>query len=101
MSDPLDVHQNLEHCMRTIEAGREAMAHDMHDAAMRLGVAEMMLASASHAVHNHAAALRRPTVRLGHPMSRDALVSSRHAPVSPRNLNRRRMSAAAAAASGK
>jgi hypothetical protein len=34
-------------------------------------------------------------------MSRDALVNSRHTPVSPRNLKRRRMSAAAAAASGK
>ncbi len=57
MNDPLDVHRILEHCMQTIEAGREAMAHDMYDAAMRLGAAEMMLASASHAVHRHAAAL--------------------------------------------
>ena len=57
MSDPLDVHRNLEHCMQTIEAGREAMAHDMYDAAMRLGAAEMMLASVSHAVHKHAAVL--------------------------------------------
>ena len=40
-------------------------------------------------------------VHLGHPMSRDALVRSRHTPVSPRNLKRRRMSAAAAPASGK
>ena len=47
MSDPLDVHRTLELCMQTIEAGREAMAHDMYDAAMRLGAAEMMLASAS------------------------------------------------------
>ena len=54
MSDPLDVHRNLEHCMQTIEAGREAMAHDMRDAAMRLGAAEMMLASASYAVHMRA-----------------------------------------------
>ena len=51
MSDPLDVHRNLEHCMQTIQAGRDAMAHDMRDAAMRLGAAEMMLASASYAVH--------------------------------------------------
>jgi hypothetical protein len=29
MSDPLDVHRNLEQCMQTIQAGREAMAHDM------------------------------------------------------------------------
>jgi hypothetical protein len=56
MSDPLDVHRRLEHCMQAIQAGREAMAHDMHDAAMRLGAAEMMLASASYAVHQHAAA---------------------------------------------
>jgi hypothetical protein len=40
-------------------------------------------------------------ISLGHPMSRDALVSSRQTPVSPRNLKRRRMSAAAAPASGK
>jgi hypothetical protein len=38
---------------------------------------------------------------LGHPMSRDPLVRSRHTPVSPRNLKRRRMSAAAAPASRK
>jgi predicted short-subunit dehydrogenase-like oxidoreductase (DUF2520 family) len=57
MSDPLDVHRVLEHCMQIIEAGREAMARDMYDAAMRLGAAEMMLASASHAVREHAAAL--------------------------------------------
>jgi hypothetical protein len=43
--------------MQTIEAGRKAMARDMYDAAMRLGAAEMMLASASHAVRKHAAAL--------------------------------------------
>ncbi len=40
-------------------------------------------------------------VHLGHPMSRDALVRSRHTPVSPRNLKRRRMSAAATPASRK
>ena len=57
MSDPLDVHRTLGLCMQTIEAGREAMAHDMYDAAMRLGAAEMMLASASNMVHKHAAAL--------------------------------------------
>jgi hypothetical protein len=54
MSDPVDVHRNLEHCMQTIQAGREAMAHDMRDAAMRLGAAEMMLASTSYAVHKQA-----------------------------------------------
>ena len=56
MSDPLDVHRNLEQCMQTIQAGRDAMAHDMRDAAMRLGAAEMMLASASHAIHQQAGA---------------------------------------------
>jgi hypothetical protein len=65
MSDPLDVHRNLEQCMQTIEAGREAMAHDMYDAAMRLGAAEMMLASASHTVHKHAAALRQVQTQPG------------------------------------
>lgn len=60
MSDPLEVHRNLEHCMQTIQAGREAMAHDMQDAAMRLGAAEMMLASASYVVHRHAAAPSQP-----------------------------------------
>jgi hypothetical protein len=65
MSDPLDVHRTLELCMQTIEAGREAMAHDMYDAAMRLGAAEMMLASASYAVHKHAAALPQAPTRPG------------------------------------
>ena len=55
MSDPLDVYRSLEHCVQSIQAGREAMADDMHDA-HRLGAAEMMLASASYAVHKHAAA---------------------------------------------
>jgi hypothetical protein len=56
MSDPLDVHRSLDQCMQHIAGAREAMAHDMYDAAMRLGAAEMMLASASYAVHRHAAA---------------------------------------------
>ena len=43
--------------MQKIKGASEAMAHDMHDTAMRLGAAEMMLASASHMVHKHAAAL--------------------------------------------
>jgi hypothetical protein len=60
MSDPVDVHRNLDDCMRSIMGASEAMAYDMHNAAMRLGAAEMMLASASHAVHRHAAALTRP-----------------------------------------
>jgi hypothetical protein len=56
MSDPLDVHRNLDHCMQHIKDASEAMAHDMLDAAMRLGAAEMMLASANYAVRRHAAA---------------------------------------------
>jgi len=51
--------------MQTIDAGRESMAHDMYDAAMRLGAAEMMLASASHAVHKHAAALSQVQAQPG------------------------------------
>jgi hypothetical protein len=54
MSDSLDVDRNLDHCMQNIKGAGEAMAHDMHDAAMRLGAAEMMLVSASHMVHEHA-----------------------------------------------
>jgi hypothetical protein len=61
MSDPLDVHRNLDHCMQSIKGAGEAMAHDMLDAAMRLGAAEMMLASASYAVHKHAAAQVQPS----------------------------------------
>ena len=55
MSDPLDVQRNLDHCMRNIKDAGEAMAGDMHGAAMRLGAAAMMLASASHAVRRRAA----------------------------------------------
>jgi hypothetical protein len=36
--------------MQNIKGASEAMAQDMHEAAMRLGAAEMMLASASYAV---------------------------------------------------
>ena len=57
MSDSLDVDRNLDHCMQNIKGASEAMADDMYDAAMRLGAAEMMLASASYAVHKHAAQL--------------------------------------------
>jgi hypothetical protein len=55
MSDPLDVHRNLDNCMQHIKGASEAMAHDMLDAVMRLGAAEMMLASASYVVRKHAA----------------------------------------------
>jgi hypothetical protein len=54
MSDPVDIRRNLDHCQQSIEDAAEAMAHDMYDAATRLGAAAMMLASASHAVHRHA-----------------------------------------------
>ena len=50
MSNTLEVQQILDHCMLSIEGARKAMAGDMNDAAMKLGAAAMMLASASHAV---------------------------------------------------
>jgi hypothetical protein len=49
-----DIQRNLDHCMMNIKGATEAMADDMHDAAMRLGAAEMMLASASYAVYRRA-----------------------------------------------
>jgi hypothetical protein len=54
MSDSLEVRQILDHCMLSIEGARKAMADDMNDAAMKLGAAAMMLASASHAVYKQA-----------------------------------------------
>jgi len=54
MSDPLDVRRNLDHCMLAIKDAGEAMPHDMHGAAMRLGTAAMLLASASYAVRRRA-----------------------------------------------
>ena len=54
MSNSLEVHQILDHCTRSIEGARNAMADDMNDAAMKLGAAAMMLASASHAVYKQA-----------------------------------------------
>jgi hypothetical protein len=54
MSDPQDVQQTLDHCMMNIRGASEAMGHDMHDAAMKLGAAAMMLASASNAVYKRA-----------------------------------------------
>ena len=57
MSSPPDVQRNLDHCMQNIKDAGEAMAGDMHEAAMRLGTAEMMLASASYAVRRHAGQL--------------------------------------------
>jgi hypothetical protein len=41
--------------MQNIKGASEVMPDNMHDAAMRLGAAEMMLASASYAVHKRAA----------------------------------------------
>ena len=60
MSSPLDVRRNLDDCMQNIKDAGEAMAGDMREAAMRLGVAEMMLASASYAVRRHAGQLAQP-----------------------------------------
>jgi hypothetical protein len=54
MSNSLEVQQILDHCMLSIEGARKAMAGDMNDAAMKLGAAAMMLASASHAVYKQA-----------------------------------------------
>jgi hypothetical protein len=54
MTTPLDVQQTLEHCMQKIKGASETMAHDMGDAAMRLGAAAMMLASASDVVYKRA-----------------------------------------------
>ena len=65
MSDPLDVQRNLDHCMRNIKDAGEAMAGDMHGAAMRLGVAAMILASATHAVHRRAAERTQGQTRRG------------------------------------
>lgn len=63
MGSPLDVQRNLDHCMRNIRDAGEAMAGDMQEAAMRLGTAEMMLASASYAVRRHVGQLARPPAR--------------------------------------
>ena len=54
MSNPLDLHGILQHCMLTIEGAGNAMPDDMNDAAMKLGAAAMMLASASNAVQRNA-----------------------------------------------
>jgi hypothetical protein len=59
------MHEVLHHCMLTIEGASKAMADDMNDAAMKLGAASMMLASASHAVHRHAAQLPQPPTEPG------------------------------------
>ena len=57
MTNTVDVYRNLDHCMRNIAGASEAMGSDMHHAAMQLGAAEMMLASASNAVRGQAARL--------------------------------------------
>jgi hypothetical protein len=63
MSNPLDVRRNLDLCMQNIKGAGEAMAEDMHEAAMRLGAAEMMLASASYAVRKRAGQPTRAPVQ--------------------------------------
>jgi hypothetical protein len=66
MSNPLDVQQTLDvqqaldHCMQTMKSASKAMADNMHDVAMRLGTAAMMLASASNAVHRRVAQRAQP-----------------------------------------
>jgi hypothetical protein len=55
MSDQLEVQQVLDHCMLHIKGAGEAMADDMRDAAMKLGTAAMMLASANNMLHRRAA----------------------------------------------
>ena len=55
MSSQLDLDRILQHCMLTIEGAGKAMPDDMNDAAMKLGAAAMMLASASNAVQRNAA----------------------------------------------
>lgn len=57
MSTPYDVQLTLDHCMVTIRGASEAMADDVLDAAMKLGTASLMLASASYAVHQRVAQL--------------------------------------------
>ena len=57
ISDRLDVQQVLDHCMLNIKGASEAMEDDMHDAAMKLGAAAMMLASATNMVHKRGAQL--------------------------------------------
>ena len=57
MSDRLEIQRVLDQCMLTIKAASETMADDMHDAAMKLGAAAMMLASATNMVHKRAAEL--------------------------------------------
>lgn len=65
LNDPLDVQRNLDHCMLTIKDAGEAMDDDMHGAAMRLGAAAMMLASATHAVHRRVAERTQGQARPG------------------------------------
>jgi hypothetical protein len=49
--------------MQNIKDAAEAMTGDMREAAMRLGTAEMMLASASYAVRRHAGQLVQAPAR--------------------------------------
>jgi hypothetical protein len=65
MSSPVDLQRILDHCMMNIEGASSAMAEDMNDAAMKLGAAAMMLASASNAVHRHAAQLPQGSAEPG------------------------------------
>jgi hypothetical protein len=49
--------------MQNIKDAGEAMTGDMREAAMRLGTAEMMLASASYAVRRHAGQVAQAPAR--------------------------------------
>jgi len=51
--------------MQSIKDASSAMADDIHEAAMRLSTAEMMLASASYAVRRHASQLTQAPAQPG------------------------------------
>jgi hypothetical protein len=55
-----------------MKCASKAMADNMHDAAMRLGTAAMMLASASNAVHRRVAQRAQPDT--GEELSADGFI---------------------------
>lgn len=65
MKTPPDVDKTLDHCMLNIKGASEVMADDMNDAAMRLGAATMMLASAHNAVYRRAAQVTQAQMQPG------------------------------------
>lgn len=60
MNNSLDVQRTLDDCMLNIKGAREVMADDMPDAAMKLGAAAMMLASASNELRKRVTQLNQP-----------------------------------------